>query len=152
MLSSYATTLMPAPVAIVIASAGDRRDASTVTFFSEVAHHPTSLWVSLNTSSLTHELVQESGEFTLSVLSRKQRDLALACGTISGRQADKCAGLDLVLTPRGFHYLVGAIASTACRVRRTISLGDHTVFIADMLEGERDTRAARLGPLLSIDV
>jgi flavin reductase (DIM6/NTAB) family NADH-FMN oxidoreductase RutF len=150
--SPYCSGLVPTPVGIVLVNVSGRRDASTVTFFSEVAHHPTSMWVSLNTSSLAHELVQAGGAFTLSVLSRKQRDLAVACGTVSGRDADKCAKLDLTQTPTGFLYLGGAIASTACRVSQTIPLGDHTIFIADLLEGERDTRAARLGPLLSTDI
>jgi flavin reductase (DIM6/NTAB) family NADH-FMN oxidoreductase RutF len=150
--SPYCDGLIPAPVGVVLVNTDGRRNASTVTFFSEVAHHPTSMWVSLNTASLTHDLVRLGGAFTLSVLSRKQRDVALACGTATGRDVDKCQSLDLTTSSSGFLYLRGAVASTACRVRQTIPLGDHTVFVADLLEGERDTQAARLGPLLSIDI
>ena len=110
------------------------------------------MWLSLDVSTFAHELIEAGGKFTLAVLNRRQGDLALRCGTASGRDTDKCAGLDLSETHGGFLYLAGAIASTACHVRRSISAGDHTVFIADLIEGERDTRSARLGPLLSIDL
>ena len=150
--SPYFDGLTPAPVGLVLVNADGRRNASTVTFFSEVAHYPTAMWVSLNTSSLSHDLIRSCGAFTLSVLSRKQRDIAIACGTVSGRDADKCATLDVTETPGGFLYLLGAVASTACRVTQTVPLGDHTLFVANLIEGERDTRAARLGPLLSIDL
>jgi flavin reductase (DIM6/NTAB) family NADH-FMN oxidoreductase RutF len=143
---------VPAPVGVVLVNTDGRRNATTVTFFSEVAHHPTSMWVSLNRGSLTHDLVQACGAFSLAVLSHRQREIALACGTASGRDVDKCAALDLTATPRGFLYLAGAVASTACRVTQIISLGDHSVFVADLLEGERDTAAARVGPLLSTDL
>jgi flavin reductase (DIM6/NTAB) family NADH-FMN oxidoreductase RutF len=150
--SPYCDGLVPAPVGVVLVHADGRRNATTVTFFSEVAHHPTSMWVSLNVTSLAHELVQSRGDFTLSVLSKRQRDVALACGTASGRDVNKCAALDLTTTASGFLYLQGAVASTACRIRQAIPIGDHTVFIADLVEGERDTQAARLGVLLSTDL
>jgi flavin reductase (DIM6/NTAB) family NADH-FMN oxidoreductase RutF len=143
---------VPAPVALVIVQCGGRRTATTVTFFSEVAHHPTSLWVSLHTSTLAHELLSEANAFSLAVLNRRQAETALFCGTVSGRTTDKCAAIELTETGNGFLYLAGAMASTACNVRRSVSLGDHTLFIADMIEGERDTRAARRGPLLTVDL
>src|SRR3954470_11722108 len=89
--SPYHDGLFPAPVGLVLVRCEDRRNAATVTFFSEVAHHPTAMWVSLNTASLTHEMVDQCGEFSLVVLSRKQRDIADKCGSNSGRGVDKCA-------------------------------------------------------------
>lgn len=52
----------------------------------------------------------------------------------------------------GFLYLEGAITCTACEVRTEIPAGDHTVFVAAMLAGVRDTRAVRDGVLLTTDL
>ena len=144
--------VLPAPVGLVLVRSGARRTATTVSFFSEVAHHPTSLWVSLAVSSLAHELALERGEFTLAILSRAQTAVAWVCGSISGRDRDKCAELPLYASSRGFLYLTGGVSSTACRVRMTIPQGSHTVLIADMLEADIDTRAVRTGQLLTTEL
>jgi flavin reductase (DIM6/NTAB) family NADH-FMN oxidoreductase RutF len=144
--------VFPAPVGLVLVTSGARRTATTVSFFSEVAHHPTSLWVSLATTSFAHELVMECGQFTLAILSRAQGAVASACGSVSGRDRDKCAELRLYRSSSGFLYLAGSLSSTSCRVRKTIPKGSHRVFIADMLEGDIDTRAVRAGHLLTMDL
>lgn len=124
----------------------------TLSFFSEVAHHPTTLWVSVGQDCYTHQLVQESGRFSLALLRRGQRDLALRCGTVSGRQADKCASLALYRSADGFLYLPGALACVSCRVRSLHPVGDHTLFIADLLSGEFDTRSSIHPHLLTTDL
>ncbi|MGH7718100.1 MAG: flavin reductase family protein [Gemmatimonadaceae bacterium] len=140
------------PVALLLVEANGRRNAATVSCYSELAHHPTSLWVSLAAGSYTHALVDEAGRFTLAVLSDRQGDLAHRCGSVSGRERDKCAALDLHASPAGFLYLDGALASSACRVRGRIPLGDHTVFLADIIEGELESRASHLRHLLLSDL
>ena len=144
--------ILPGPVGLVLVRSGARRTATTVSFFSEVAHHPTALWVSLATTSFAHELVLECGEFTLAILSCAQGAVARACGSVSGRDRDKCAALPLYESSSGFPYLSSSLSSTACRVRNTIPKGSHRVFIADMLEGDIDRSAARAGHLLTTDL
>ena len=123
----------------------------TVSFFSEVAHHPTSLWVSIAESTLTHELVLASGLFSLIVLHERQRAIARICGAVSGRAEDKCSHLQL--TRRGAHlFLDGALASIACTVNAKADAGDHTVFLADILFGEFETLNAMRRHLLTVDL
>jgi len=71
---------------------------------------------------------------------------------VSGRAADKCAGLDLYRTPSDFLFLVGALACSACRVRTSTPVGDHTLIVADILEGQIESRGARLRHLLTTDL
>jgi flavin reductase (DIM6/NTAB) family NADH-FMN oxidoreductase RutF len=139
-------------VGLVLVESQEARNAMTVSFFSEVAHHPTALWVSISTQTYTHSLIEETNRFTLSVLSQKQRAIALKCGTVSGQQHDKCASLDLYKSPGGFLFLRGALASTGCSVRQRISLGDHTLYVADILESHLDSRSAHLRQLLLSDL
>jgi flavin reductase (DIM6/NTAB) family NADH-FMN oxidoreductase RutF len=86
------------------------------------------------------------------VLNQKQKKIALACGTVSGREQDKCSRLDLYLNPSGFLFLRDALASTSCRVRQSLDVDGHTLFIADILEVELESRASHLRHLLLSDL
>jgi flavin reductase (DIM6/NTAB) family NADH-FMN oxidoreductase RutF len=146
------SALIDSIVGLVLVKAGDRSNVMTVSFFSEVAHHPTSLWVSIAKSTYTHTLIEETRKFSLAVLNQTQGKLALACGTSSGRDRDKCAGLDLYPGPEGHLFLNGALASTACSVRQAVAIGDHTLFIADILHADMESRKSHLRQLLLSDL
>jgi flavin reductase (DIM6/NTAB) family NADH-FMN oxidoreductase RutF len=153
MTSPYLTdSVIEGAVGLVIVQTGERRNAMTVSFFSEVAHHPTALWVGISPDTLTHTLIQETGRFSLAVLTQKQARIAISCGTISGREADKCASLDLHHSPSGFLFLSGALASTACVVRHSEITGDHTIFVADIIEAELDSATLDQRQLLLSDL
>ncbi len=143
---------MESAVAIVLVRTPDLSNAITVSLFSEVAHHPTALWISLNKSSYTHSLLLSQPEFSLSVLNQKQASIALACGTVSGRERDKCAALDVFENGSGFLFLKQALAATSCRVRRSEDIGDHTLFVADILETVLESRTSHLRHLLISDL
>ena len=145
-------SVVESAVGLVLVEAGIIRNAMTVSFFSECAHHPTGLWISVAKSSYTHSLIEQSRRFTLAVLNNRQKAVALRCGTVSGKHEDKCRSLDLYKGPRDFLFLNGALASTGCSVRQMISLGDHTLFVADILETHLDSRKAHLRQLLLSDL
>ena len=123
----------------------------TISCFSEAAHHPTSMWISVDQSTYTHQFILENGRFSFVALHCDQTGIALACGAVSGRERDKCSALDLI-DHGEYLFLKNALASTACRVRRSLPMGDHTLFIADMVSGETDTRAALNRHLLLSDL
>jgi flavin reductase (DIM6/NTAB) family NADH-FMN oxidoreductase RutF len=139
-------------VGLLMVKAGEARNAMTVSFFSEVAHHPTALWVAVSAASLTHSLLEQSGRFSLAVLNQNQKEIALACGYASGREVDKCAGLDLYESQGGFLFLNRALASTGCVLRERVATGDHTLFIGDIMEAEMDSRSSHLRQLLLADL
>lgn len=152
MTSQYLTgSITESPVGLVIVQHDGQRNAMTVSFFSEVSHHPTSLWVSIAKTSLTHEMIDASKKFSLIVLHEKQASLATLCGSVSGRSVDKCASLPL--TAHGDHlFLDGALASIACQVTGTLEAGDHTVFLANILSGETETLNTMRRHLLTVDL
>ena len=101
---------------LVVDDHGEPRAIRTA-FFSEVAHHPTSLWVSVEKGSRIFERIIESRQFTMAVLH---------CGQQEGWR---------FYSHDGFHFVEDALSSTACRVLQEIDLGTHTVFVAEMIEG-----------------
>jgi flavin reductase (DIM6/NTAB) family NADH-FMN oxidoreductase RutF len=140
-----------APVGLVVAWAGSRANAMTVSFFSEVAHHPTSMWLSIARDTYTHSLLEENPEFSFITLSQRQAGIAVACGTVSGWRTDKCKTLDMY-DDRGFLFLRGAIASTACRLVRGVRLDDRTLYIAHLLHGDVERGRSAVRNLLVSDL
>ena len=93
-----------------------------------------------------------AGEFTLAVLASDQRKLARACATPAATDDRQRVCLSLRKLEGGVWHVPGAIACTACRVRKQIDLGDHTVFLADILTGVVDSRRIHLRQLLLSDL
>lgn len=152
MNSPYLTDyILESAVGLILSESETRRNAMTISGFSEAAHHPATLWISVAKSAYSHALVRESGTFSLAILNVDQKDIALSCGTISGRQHDKCSSLDLYRNREGFLFLRRALASTACSVRQSIDMDDHTLFVADILSTDLDSRSAHLRHLLLSD-
>ena len=147
-----AGSVTEAPVGLVLTEAGGRSNAMTVSFFSEVAHYPTALWVSIAKNSFTHELLEASGRFSLIVLHRKQVELARLCGTASGRNQNKCASLPVYRSKENFLFLEHALTSTACEVESRTDVGDHTLFIGKILFGDVDSAASIHRHLLTVDL
>lgn len=151
--SPYLTdSIIESAVGLIVVEVESRRNAMTVSCFSEAAHHPTTLWISVARTAYTHSLLVETGKFSLALLNVTQKDIALSCGTISGRERDKCSSLKLYRGREGYLFLDRALASTACRVRQCIDIDDHTLFIADILHADVDSRSAHLRHLLLSDL
>lgn len=145
-------SIIESAVGLVLVKTGDVANAMTVSFFSEVAHHPTALWVSIAKASHTHSLLDQTPEFSLVVLNQNQKQIALTCGTRSGRDQDKCSSLDLYQNHAGFLFLKNALASTSCHVRQRMDLGDHTLFVGEILESDLESRSSHLRQLLISDL
>jgi flavin reductase (DIM6/NTAB) family NADH-FMN oxidoreductase RutF len=145
-------SVVDSPIAIVITEHGECKNAATVSFFSEVAHHPTTLWISVSPHSYTKELIDSSGRFTLAVLHSGQRDLAWHCALSSGRESDKLASMKTHRGPHDFLYLDDSLAAAACQVRSSKPVGDHVMFVADIVAGELETRNSIRRALLTRDL
>ena len=152
-MSAYITdSVIESAVGLLLVETGSGRNAMTISCFSEAAHHPSTLWISVAKTAYSNALIRETGKFSLAILNRNQKEIALRCGTVSGREHDKCASLDLYQNQDGFLFLRRALASTACKVRQSIEIDDHTLFIADILSSDLDSSSAHLRHLLISDL
>jgi flavin reductase (DIM6/NTAB) family NADH-FMN oxidoreductase RutF len=109
------------------------------------------LWISFARDSYTRSLIEQAGEFTFVTLHYNQAGIAVACGTRSGRDTDKCAALDLYQKDR-FLFLHGAIASVACKVVQSVPVDDHVLYIAHILHGDCERGRGEVRNLLVSDL
>ncbi len=93
----------------------------------------------------TRELISQSREFVVNVLASDQVEVSEICGTVSGRKADKYAKAKLQ-TRRGEKVNVplieGCLANLECKVVAEYEVGDHTLFVGEIVAahdgGRRD--------------
>jgi flavin reductase (DIM6/NTAB) family NADH-FMN oxidoreductase RutF len=113
-----------------------------ITSFSEAAHYPATMWICVNRASPAHLLLVESGRFTFAMLHQGQAEIAAGGG----------AAAELYEFGDGFLFVRNALACVACRITQSEPVGDHTLFVAEMLAGVTDSRCSVMRPLLLSDL
>lgn len=118
---------------------GEKDNGCIINTGIQVTTTPNRVAFAVNKDNYTHDLLLESKRFTLSVIS-EEADFSLfqRFGFQSGREADKFAGLDGVV--RGENEVLrptkGVNAWLNGWVVSTVDLGTHTLFLADVVDGD----------------
>ena len=93
--------------------------------------------VSVRKSRFSFHLIHENLEFTANLPQRSQLDIVEYCGTKSGRNVDKFKELGLTALPcpplKHAPMIAECFLVLACRVKQTLELGSHDVFIAEVV-------------------
>jgi len=136
-------------VYVIGVAEGERRNAFTAAWLTQVSFDPLLLALSVNPEHASYPLLLGGGGFVVNVLRRDQLRLAEAFGTRSGRDQDKLAGIPWHPAPSGAPILTGALAWIDCRLHDRFRAGDHEIILARPVAGELVTPEA--APLLYHD-
>jgi flavin reductase (DIM6/NTAB) family NADH-FMN oxidoreductase RutF len=123
---------------------GDRINGQCLDALMQVTNAPPRIAVGVGVKSLTHEMIQTSGRFCVSVLDRTDAtsgDVVRRFGFQSGRTVDKFEGFAHELNEHGIPFLPNAVAVYDCTVLPdlTVDLGTHSLFVASVDQaGTRD--------------
>ncbi len=131
------TQLAPVPAALVGCGGGEfRYNLLTVAWTGIVCSAPPMLSISVRPDRYSHELIRSTGEFTVNLPTAAMAAAVDRCGVRSGRDCDKFAEEGLTPLP-GSQIAAPLVAECPlgleCRIRQTIELGSHTLFLADIL-------------------
>ena len=83
------------------------------------------MWVVLvRPSRFTYQLIEEAGDFSVNVMPNDMADVVTHCGTVSGRDEEKCRAKDLSAVPglRGHVPIIGE--SSIAYECRTVATND----------------------------
>ena len=126
---------MPSGLYVLGSRAGDRRNAMTLSWATQVSADPKLVAVSVEKVAFTHELVAEGGAFSLNVIDREDRAIV--------RKFTKPVEVDeAAKTLNGFPFHDGvtgapvldqAPAFIECEVRQAVEVGNHTLFIGEVV-------------------
>ena len=124
---------------ILTARQGEKDNGCIVNTVGQVTIAPNRITVAVDKTNLTHDMIAETGKFTVSVLSEKANfDLFRRFGFQSGRDVDKFAGFGGAgRGENGILYITeGTNAWMSGKVVSSIDLGTHTLFLADVLDAD----------------
>ena len=105
----------------------------------QAASEPNQLSICVNKANYTHEMIQRTGKFTVSVLSQSaQFELFKHFGFQSGRDVNKFETFEkCVRGANGIYYITeGTNAYISVSVNKTEDLGSHTMFIGEITDME----------------
>lgn len=125
---------------VLSARRGEKDNGCITNTAIQVTTTPNRIVVAINKANYTHDMVKETGRFTLSVLSEEAKfELFQRFGFQSGRDVDKFADFQAhtARDQEGLPYVtLGTNAWLSCKVVSATDLGTHTLFLADVLDGD----------------
>ena len=136
--------LYPVPAVMVsCARPGEKPNIITVAWAGTVCSAPAMLSISVRKERYSYDILKETGEFVVNLVTK---DLVFAtdyCGVKSGRDTDKFKEMKLTPLPSQ-HISAPGIAESPlnleCRVKQVVELGSHDMFIAEILGVTVDDR------------
>ncbi|MGI5989859.1 MAG: flavin reductase [Lachnospiraceae bacterium] len=123
----------------VITVHGEKDNGCIINTAMQAASSPNTITVCLNKTDYTHDMLLETGVFNISILSEKAPFAVFKrFGYQSGRDVDKFADYSgMERTANGVYRITeGTNAWISCKVRQTVDLGSHTMFVADVTDME----------------
>ena len=122
----------------VVTANRDGKDNGCITNTAiQVTSEPNRISLAVNKSNFTHDMIKDTGIFTVSVISEAASfDLFKHFGFQSGRDVDKFADFnDCKRAENGTMIITkGTNGYISAKVVNTVDLGTHTLFIADVTD------------------
>lgn len=135
------TYLCPIP-SVMLGCANPHKGAApnliTVAWTGVVCSKPPMLSVSIRKERYSHDLIADTGEFTVNLVGRKLCRAMDFCGVKSGRDVNKFETLGLTAISAPGLSIAPAVAEApaflSCRVHSVTELGSHDLFLAEIVE------------------
>ena len=127
---------MPSGLYVVGSRAGKQRNAMTLNWATQVSSDPKLVAIGVEKSALTHDLIARGGAFSLCVIDREDR--AVVRKFTKPVEVDEATstmnGFAFHDGPTGAPILDMAVAWVDCRLHQQVDLGDHTLFIGEIVD------------------
>ena len=124
---------------VLSAKNGEKDNGCIVNTVQQITTTPNRISIAVNKDNFTHDMIKDTGSFNVSILSEEVTfDIFKHFGFQSGRDVDKLKNFsDYERSSTGIFYLNKyANAFLSASVAETVDLGTHTMFIADVTDGE----------------
>lgn len=125
------------PVTLVSSAANGQRNVMAASWAMPLDFDPPKVAVVIDRNTLTRELIEASGEFALNIPCRSFASQTLAVGSVSGREHDKFAELQLAThsaSQIGAPLLDGCVAWLECRILSEPQVQQrHDLFLAEVV-------------------
>lgn len=123
---------------ILTAKDGEKDNGCIVNTVGQVTSQPNRISLAVNKANYTHDMILKTKEFNVSVLAENSKfETYRHWGFQSGRNTDKLESISFKRSANGLVYIADETnAFLSAKVVSTLDLGTHTLFIADVTDGE----------------
>jgi len=124
---------------VLTAKMEGRNNGCIINTAIQAASEPNQLSICVNKANYTHDMIKETAEFTVSIISEKASfELFKRFGFQSGKNVDKFQGFTgFARGANGINYITeGTNAYISVKVEKMEDLGSHTMFIGTIRDME----------------
>ena len=123
---------------VLTAKEGEKDNGCIVNTVIQVTTEPNCIAVAVNKKNYTHDMIERTGTFNVSVLTEKSSfETYKHWGFQSGADVDKAKEITFSRANNGIIYLTEETnAFISARVRSSVDLGTHTLFLAEVTDAE----------------
>ena len=136
--------LYPLPVVMVSCNRkGEKPNIVTVAWTGTICSDPAMVSISVRPERYSHDIIEETGEFVINLVTKDLTYATDYCGVRSGRDVDKFKEMNLTPLPSKMIDAVGIEESPVnieCKVVEVKKLGSHDMFIAEVVNVTGDDR------------
>jgi flavin reductase (DIM6/NTAB) family NADH-FMN oxidoreductase RutF len=136
--------LYPLPVVMVSCNRkGEKPNIVTVAWTGTICSDPATVSISVRPERYSHDIIEETGEFVINLVTKDLTYATDYCGVRSGRDVDKFKEMNLTPLPSKMIDAVGIEESPVnieCKVVEVKKLGSHDMFIAEVVNVTVDDR------------
>ncbi|MBN1163954.1 MAG: flavin reductase [Candidatus Krumholzibacteriota bacterium] len=117
---------------------GEKVNGQICNTLFQVTADPPRFAVAINHDNLTHEFMEKSGVFAVSILGVNDHRIVRRFGYRSGRDFDKFKGIPVITGRTDCPVYRDAIGYIECEILtdKTVDAGTHSVFIGDLVGGK----------------
>ncbi len=131
----HALRMIPYGLYVLAADDGQGVNAALVSWVSQVSFNPPRIAIALGNETGIWHRVRAAGAFVLNVLGAGQKEVAVAFFRgVAGMEDDRLGGYATHRGVVGAPILDDAPAYLECRVVESLNAGDHTLFLAEIVE------------------
>jgi flavin reductase (DIM6/NTAB) family NADH-FMN oxidoreductase RutF len=122
---------------VVSSIAGERINGQICNTVFQITSDPPRIAIGINHKNLTHEFIEASGAFAVSILGSEDIRIVRRFGYRSGRDFDKFKGVPVRIGRTGCPILEGTIGYLECTLvkDRRLDAGTHSIFVGDVVGG-----------------
>ena len=134
------------PVPAVMVSCGrpeERPNIITVAWAGTVCSSPAMVSISVRKERYSYDILKETGEFVINLITRDLTYATDFCGVRSGRDVDKFKEMKLTKEKANIisvPLIKESPVSVECKVKEIVPLGSHDMFVAEIVAIDADEK------------
>ncbi|MGD2105313.1 MAG: flavin reductase family protein [Anaerolineae bacterium] len=135
------TSLYPLPPVLVTSGQGPQANIITLAWAGTLCSDPPLVGIGVRPGRHSHGLIEELREFVVNLPRADQAELVDHCGMVSGRDEDKWTACGFTRGPGaevGVPLISECPVNIECKLRQTLSLGSHDLFIGEVMAIQMD--------------